>query len=162
MARTKQQGGFALVEALVTSVVVTIGMMMIGQMLVVGTAGTRVMRERSVVTNIAQRELELSRSAGYASLASDVAASADAHHTRSSTLMAVNFMTGKTLGDGGTALPTQLPPGYKVYTLTRDVLLKENSLSTDWDNQLQITIEMESLANPGKAVRTATMLNRSL
>ncbi|MBC7541714.1 MAG: prepilin-type N-terminal cleavage/methylation domain-containing protein [Candidatus Sericytochromatia bacterium] len=162
MARRTNQKGFALVEALVTSVVVTIGMMMVGQMLVIGTTGTRLIRERSVVTNVAQRELEMSRAVGYTALASDVAASADAHHVRTSTMMAVNFMTGKTLGDGGTALPTQLPPGFRVYTLTRDVMLKENNLSTEMDNQLQITIEMESVQSPGKAVRTATMLNRTL
>jgi Tfp pilus assembly protein PilV len=161
-ATTKQQGGFALVEALVTSVVVTIGMMMIGQMMVVGTAGTRTMRERSVVTNVANRELEVARAEGYQRWASDVSATADAHNLNTSNLLAVNYMTGKTLGDGGATLPALLPPGYKVYTLNRQVSLRENSLSTDWDNQIQITVELMSVQSPGKAVRVATMMNRTL
>jgi Tfp pilus assembly protein PilV len=160
--KTTQQGGFALVEALVTAVVVTVGMLMIGQMMVVGTAGTRNLRERSVVTNVANRELELARAEGYQKWASDVSAAADAHNLNTSSLLAVNFMTGKTLGDGGTALPTQLPPGFKIYTLTRQISLRENNLNTDWDNQIQITVELSSVQNAGKTVRAATMLNRTL
>jgi type II secretory pathway pseudopilin PulG len=162
MKTTTDQGGFALVEALVTAVVVTIGMLMIGQMMVVGTAGTRNLRERSVVTNVANRELELARAEGYQKWASDVSATADAHNLNTSTLLAVNFMTGKTLGDGGATLPAMLPPGYKIYTLTREISLRENSLNTDWDNQIQITVELASAQSAGKAVRVATMLNRNL
>lgn len=161
MAKSKQ-GGFALVEALITATVVTVGMLMVGQMLMVGTKGTRTLRERSVVTNVAQRELETLRAQGYDALSRLTAASADGYHARLVTTVAVNHMTGKTLGDGGQSLPTLLPPGYKLYSLTRDILHRENDLSTVWDNQIQLTVELESLQTPGKAVSVASLINRSI